>query len=100
VLIDPLGHGAFLRIEGKEDLTAQTVALLICPGLPLSQVTHGIGEEQTHLALEDLVQMAGGSLEQAVDIPRARQFATQRVERRRTPFPVSGCFRLLAQPYG
>src|SRR5207237_53638 len=90
VHIDPLGHGAFLRIEGKEGLTAQTVALPICSSLPLAQVPRGIGEEQTHLAVEDLVQMAGGSLEQAVDIPRTRQRATQRVERCGTPFPVAG----------
>jgi hypothetical protein len=45
VLIDPLGHGAFLRIEGKEGLTTQTGAQPICSGLPLAQVTRGIGEE-------------------------------------------------------
>ena len=44
--------------------------------------------------------MPGGRLEQAVDIPRARQLATQGVEGRRPPFPVAGGFGLLPQPHG
>src|SRR5215471_19322834 len=62
VLIDPLGDSAFFRIECQEDLITQTVTWPICPGVPLSQTTRSIREEQADLALEDFVHMACGSL--------------------------------------
>jgi len=99
MLIDPLGDGAFLGIERKEELVSQTLTLPVCRSTPWLETTRGIREEQAHLALKDLVQMACGSPQQTIGVGRAGELAAQRVECRRAPFAVARRFRLLPQAY-
>ena len=71
------------------------MALPIRGVIPWPEVTCRIGEQQADLALEDLVNMAGGGLQQAVSVTRAGEFAAHGVERRSAPFMLAGGFRLL-----
>src|SRR5262245_44664138 len=100
VLVDPLGDSVFLGVKRQEHLASQPLARAIGSSTPGLQATRGIGEQQAHLALEDLMQMACSSLEQAAGVRCAGELAAQRVERRGATFPVAGRFGLLSQTHG
>ena len=89
MLIDPLGDGVFFGVKRKAYLASQTLTQAIGSRLPWLEATRGIGEQQARLALEDLVEVARSSPEQAVGVRRAGEFAAQCVERRGAPFADS-----------